>query len=513
MAETKMKTKATKSKTTTAKKELTPFEQEMVNAIKKVKEFKLSCEANIVAIIYKNYELLYAYENLKLEDFTNNIWKVYFSIAYDIIIKEKKQSLDEITVGLYLEKHDKLKAKYEEYGGFDTIEKAKEYVKEENMQGYVNELHKWNAVLQLLKAKFPVYDKLSEFADMNTEQIYDYYETHLNHIFINAEGDVKSYNIADGIDELIEELDQGLAVGLPYHNLPMITKETGGMLCGNITLIGALSNVGKSSFVRNAILQSIIGNKEKIVIMLNEDGLKKWQREYLVYIVNNILKEDIQKYVVRDGKYSPKVKELLYKAADIMKQQKKDKTITIIPFKRFSTSNAIKIIKKYCALGISHFCIDTFKNDAGKVPDNSWLVLAQNMVEIYDVVKPDTKNLHLTATFQLEKGKSARQRYYSQDNIGIAKNMIDPASTCIMIRNLFEDEYTGGKNELKVYRLEGKNSRTKIPVTLNRDKHYQIVFIVKNREGSANEYQVVIEHDLSRNTLKEIGICCVPVDF
>lgn len=507
-----MASSKTKGKTTT-KKELTPYETEILNAVKKVKEFKLSCEANICSIFYKNHELLYAYENLKLEDFTNNIWRVYFTIAHDIIIKEKKQSLDEITIGLYLEKHDKLKAKYDEYGGYDTIEKAKEYVKEENMSGYINELHKWNAVLKLLKAKFPVYDKLSKFADMNAEQIYDYYETHLNHIFVNVEGEVKSYNIADDIDNLIEELDKGLAVGLPYYNLPMITKETGGMLYGNITLIGGLSNVGKTTFTRNAIIPSIIENNEKIVIMLNEDGLKKWQREFLVWIANNIFKSDLQKYVVRDGKYSPEVKELLYKCADWLKKQKENKTITVIPFKRWSTSKAIKIMNKYSSLGVVNFLIDTYKNDAGKVLNDIWLTMMQGMVDMYDTVKPEAKNLHLTCTFQLEKGRTARQRFYTQDNIGLAKNIIDPTSTCIMIRNFFEDEYPDGKNELKVYRLDGKNKRTKIPVRLDRDKQYQIAFIVKNREGSANLYQIVLEHDMSRNILKEVGITHVPVDF
>jgi replicative DNA helicase len=252
---------------------------------------------------------------------------------------------------------------------------------------------------------------------------------------------------------------------------------------------------------------------EKIVIMLNEDGLKKWQREFLVWTANNILHEDIQKYVVRDGKYSDKIKDILHRSADWLRLQQDKKQITIIPFKRFSTAQAIKIIKKYASMGVSHFMIDTFKNDAGKVIDNSWMAMMQNMVELYDIVKPDVKNLHLTATFQLEKGKTARQRYYSQDNIGIAKNMIDPASTCIMIRNLFEDEFESGKNELKVYRLEGKSGKTKIPVKLDKNKHYQILFIVKNREGSAGVYQIVLEHDLSKNMLKEVGICSVPVDF
>ena len=104
-------------------------------------------------------------------------------------------------------------------------------------------------------------------------------------------------------------------------------------------------------------------------------------------------------------------------------------------------------------------------------------------------------------------------RYYTQNNIGLAKNIVDVASTCIMIRDVFEDEYTDEKRALKVYRLEGKNGKSKIPVKLDKNKRYQLVFVVKNREGSANQRQIVVEHDLSRNVMKEIGVCNVPIDF
>ena len=64
----------------------------------------------------------------------------------------------------------------------------------------------------------------------------------------------------------------------------------------------------------------------------------------------------------------------------------------------------------------------------------------------------------------------------------------------------------------QIKNVEGKDG-TKTPVKLDKDKHYQILFIIKNREGSANRYQVVIEHDMSRNIIKEVGITNVPVDF
>ena len=82
-----------------------------------------------------------------------------------------------------------------------------------------------------------------------------------------------------------------------------------------------------------------------------------------------------------------------------------------------------------------------------------------------------------------------------------------------MIRDLYDDEYPGEKRALDVFKLEGKNGKSKIPQHLDKEKRYQIIFIIKNREGSANTYQIVVEHDMSRNVMKEIGMTHVPIDF
>jgi len=490
---------------------MTPLEIERIETLKKINEYKEACEANIVSILYKQPDKLYD-SSLDLKDFSNNIWKVYFSIAHDIVVIEQKPVLDDVTVGLYLEKHLKLQKKYEEYGGYETILNACAYVKVDNLDGYIKELYKWNAVVSLANKNYPVKERLSDYCDMSIDDIYNEFEAFINHTFVNVDNDVKSYDISDGIYDLIERLDSGFAVGLPYNNMPILTKETGGQYLGSITLVGGLSNVGKSTFVRTSIVPSVIKDKERVVIMINEDGKDKWQRELLVFVCNNVLKFDIQKHVVRDGGYTKEVKDKLYEAAKWIEEQTKNRIITIIPFQKYLTSNAIKIIKKYASMGVKYFVLDTFKMDAGKVSDNSWLQMQQSMVDINDIIKPEAKNLHIMITFQLAKG-SVKQRYYTQDNIGMSKSIIDPASTCIMIRDVYEDEFKGGNRELHVYKLEGKNGKTKIPVELDKDKRYQILFIVKNREGSANQYQIVIEHDMSRNIMKEIGIVNVPVDF
>lgn len=492
------------------KKERTPFQQQCIDVLKSINEYRTGCEANACAILWKKPDLL-RQSSLILDDFLNNVWRCYFEILREIVIDEGKTAVDDVVVGLHLEKHPKLKAKYEEYGGYTTIKDAGEYVQEENLDAYINELHKWQACMELAKKGWIDKARLSDYVDMSAEDIYNELEVNINNIFLNTTTSFKSYDVAEGLDELIDELDEGFSVGLPYYNLPMLTRETGGQYLGAITLVGGLSNVGKTSLSRNMTFGSFVKNKEPCVIMLNEEGIKKWQRELLVWVANNVLKEDLQKHTVRDGKFSNEIKDILHRAADWIKEKTENHIWTIIPFQSYSTANAIKVIKKYSSMGVRYYLLDTFKLDAGKTDSDSWVAMQQHMVEIHDVIKPEANNLHIMITFQLNKG-SARQRYYTQDNIGLAKNIIDPASTCIMIRNMYDDEYPSGRNQIHVYEMVGKNGRSRKEVKLDPEKRYQILFIVKNREGSANQFQIVVEHDLSRNTLKEVGICNVQMD-
>lgn len=492
------------------KNKITPFQQELIDTAKLILEYKTDAESNIAAIFYKEPDELYN-TNLSVEEFGNNIWRVYFEIAYGIIIEGKKKSLDDITVGMYLDQHKKLKAKYEEYGGYDTIAEVMSYVKVENLYGYISDLRKWNAVAKLCKRGFPVKENLSDFADMSAEDIYNEYEAYLNDTFVNIDSDVKSYDICDGIDELIETLDQGSAKGLAYYDMPRLSEETGGQCLGSITLLGGISNAGKSTIARSTTIPSIIEKDEKVVIMINEDSFAKWQREMLVWICNNKLKYDIQKHTVRNGKYSDDVKAKLYEAAQWLRERTSNNTITIIPFIQYQTAKAIKEIKKYAALGVKYFILDTYKMDSGKVSPNAWLEMQQNMVDIKNTVKTEALNVHILITFQLEKGSSTI-RYYTQSNIGMAKNIVDVASTCIMVRDLFPDEYPGEKRALYVTDPI-KNSNAKKQITLDDKKNYQVFFIVKNQEGAANSYQIVAEHDKSRNIIKEVGIANILPDF
>ena len=490
---------------------LTAFEKELIESIKKVNEFKEACEANIVSILYKSPELLYE-NNLSLNEFTNNIWKVYFQIVYDIVVLEKKNVLDDITIGLYLEKHSKLKCKYDEYGGYDTISKATTYVKVENLDGYISELRKWNAVFLLGKSGFPINSRISDFCDMTAEEIYDEYEALLNHTFVNVDQDVKVFNACENLHELIDKLNEGKSVGMPFYNCPILNKEISGLnMNGNIYGLGASSGVGKSTTAINYIVPSILNYDEKVVFIINEEDETKIQRELLIWVANNVFKANIHKYILRDGKFSDEILQVLRKSADWLEQKKKNKNITIIPLEKYNVKKVIKIIKKYSkAFGVSLFVLDTLKESSDSRNVETWKSMERDMVDLYDIVKPTSCNVCLFVTYQLGKS-SIKQRYLTNNEIGQSKSIVDVMSVNLMMRKPFDDEYEGGNKELTCYKLEGKNS--KIPFKLKRDKYYMIMFIPKNRFGATDEFQIVSEYDFSLNIYHDIGICNVSQDW
>lgn len=491
-------------------KKITPFEQEQAEVIKKIFEYKLGAESNIVAILYKVPDEMYDI-NLTLDDFSDNVWKVYFQIAYDLVMVENKSVLDEVTVGIYLNKHSKLKEKYIEYGCYDTIVKASSYVKLENLYGYIGELKKWNAVISLCKRGFPVKDRLSDYVDMTEEEIYNEHEAWLNHVFANSEFEIKSYNVFDDMYEFIDELDAGTEQGLPFYNSDILTSVVGGFnLNGNIYGLGAASGCGKSTMAFNYIIPSAMEAGEKVVMIINEEDEKKMRKELLIWVANNHFKEELQKRTLRDGHFDEATKKLLIKCANWIEEQKEKHIFTVIPLERYSVNTVIKIIKKYSsAFGVRVFILDTLKESVDSPTDDIWRSMMRDMVKLYDVVKPSAKNVGLFVTYQL--GKNAlKMRYLTNNEIGQAKSIVDVMSVNLMMRRPLEDEYAGEKNELHAYRMDGKN---KLDVKIKKEDNPMITFVTKNRFGVTGGEQILSKCDLSRNVYEDWGYCVVRQDF
>lgn len=226
-------------------KQKTARTENELEAIELVKQFKEPAEANVVGSLYLNSEL-FIENKLTKDDFTFNHWRVYFIIASDLV-KDNK-SLTEDNVEFYLNQHPQLAEQYKNSKGFETIERLKGMVHESDFDGYVAEMGKWNAILKIASRGFPIKDKLSEFADLTAEKIYDTYTAYLNDAFMNIEQKVKSYNIFENIHDFNAKCDAGEEQGLPFcaydkEAAKILNQEVNGFnINGHIYALGGLSD-------------------------------------------------------------------------------------------------------------------------------------------------------------------------------------------------------------------------------------------------------------------------------
>ena len=484
-----------------------------LQVLEAIQSVKKPVENSIVGMLWKNPQLYNVYTNLSTYDFTSKEPKFFFKIGLELFA-EGKTVLDEMSVAIHLETKDKgLKTVYDDIGGYGYIEEMQEYVTEANIDSYIKKLQKYNLVIKLMTQN-PLgqlfEEKGKDIEKYSVEEISKYYEAKVNEMFMNVNSEVKTYDMLDGLDDIVREADEGLNIGMPILS-PTLNDMIGGAIRGQVLQIGGTSGAGKTTFTTCALVASCVQHQERIVVMINEEDEKKWKRDMLTWVVNNIYGGGFNKKRWRDGNFSQAEHDLLKEGINWMKSKMHSGQIILIPLPEYTCDIALNVIRRYASAGIDKFILDTFK--AGYDADNDavWLSMMQDMRRLYDLVKPSQKNVFLWTTFQLNKA-SVKQRYLTQDNIGMAKNIIDVASVSLLTRRVYDDELQGGINELKVFKIP-EGTSTEVPVILDPRKMYVVIFVEKNRNGESQTVQVVAEVDLGMNLYKEVGLTYVPRDF
>lgn len=524
---TKSKEKYYKSSKESPKKLANKADSEE-EAIELVRKFKEPAEANVVLCLYQNADLFLDCK-LTEKDFTYNSWRVYYVIARDLY--EARKSLTEDNINFYLDQHPQLHEKYVYYGGYNTIEKVKKAIKVEDFEGYINEICKWNAILKIAKVGFPIKDKLSDYADMKAEEIYDELTLLLNDAFMTVDDKVQSYNAFANLHELNAKLDAGKEHGLElgdYENnkFNLLNSIINGFnINGNIYGLGACTGVGKSWLSVQYLFPLALTHKQRVVFIINEEDHEKIQRELETWVINNIFLTEwldknksansTEKYFNKkkflNGHFSESDKELLNKAADFLEEMKESRLITVIPLERYTCKAVIRIIKKYNKMGVRIFCLDTLKESFDSRDADTWKSIERDLVDLYNTVKPAALNVGLFVTYQLGK-QAVKLRYLTNTEVGQAKNIMDVISVNLMVRKPFLDEYVNQRRALKI--TKSLDAGTVVDgQTLQEQQNYLITFITKNRQGENDPYQIVHWIDQGTNRMKEFGRTFVMQDF
>ena len=113
-------------------------------------------EGLYVLSIYKDTELYYEYK-LKPEMLVSKGWKVFYSIAQDLIDNGGVHKLDAVTVGTYVSgQTEKFQDLYNSFGGYQEIADGMDMVEESNIETYYNNIQKYQVLRILYKKGFPI---------------------------------------------------------------------------------------------------------------------------------------------------------------------------------------------------------------------------------------------------------------------------------------------------------------------------------------------------------------------
>lgn len=515
-------------------------------------------ESRLISCMWKNPEL-FLETDLTKDDFSHNEWRTVFVIGKDLVKKDGAKVLqDAQAVDSYLSKHKKLAEVWNSIdgdGSFLRVTEVTSHMNAENYEVYLTNFKKLKIILKLVEEKILIIDEktLSNLMDLTIDELYDNYEKKINEIFSTSITEEKVYDIYTGIEDNIERWNEGEAMGMLMDGLEQFSQSIGGIPMGGVSLVGGISNSGKSSLVRNTVFPIAVPSQEqwdeynefleeekrkqedfekqgieyeiekpdfanKTVIFMNEEGIDKWQRELLVWVVNNkllkgennpkVYKGTLVQGNFKNKKFSEKkddnYNKWLLEGVKWMRQYIPPQHIIFAPLKKFSTKNTIKKIKKYASMGYENFIIDTFKidnTDDAKIDNNTRLQLVQNMTHLYNVAKPDGgKNVRIICTVQLSKAYTL-QRYLSQECLAESKNIIDVCALGVFIRKVWQDELAGGTKEL---RYKKYNDNTNTEYTLSPNFNYILLFPVKTREGTCDQ-QCVAQVNWATNEIKELG--------
>jgi replicative DNA helicase len=351
---------------------------------------------------------------------------------------------------------------------------------------------------------------VSKLCQMTLKQLQLYVQHKQKEAFahINA-GDVIEHDLVDGLDETIEELNSGESMGSPLHDAPRLNRKIKGWKDGSLYYLVLSSGVGKSSLAMEKFVLSLFENKEKAILAINEESVKKWRTLLLATITSKINKKPVNREKMYEGNFKQDVLDKLNAAKDWAREHGQG-LIKTLELKKYRMEDILSRVELYRPKGYNKLIIDTFKPDRSQKDLARWESFSNSAQELHDLIKEDNYNVGTLATVQLKLGKETR--FLDLESTGKSMEINEVAAVVMMGRLLFSDEYPGEKFALKPYNYkkdELVGEWYTEEYSLNPNKTYLVLFLAKNRFGSEDE-QIIYEVNYDINQFKEVAFVRVP---
>lgn len=465
-------------------------------------------ECNLIFALYKDTSLYNDYK-IKLDEEDGDIRTVDGMFYYSLGLQMYKlgfQNFDNTSIYTFIQDNPVLKDGFESRGGYKTIEEIKSIINVENIEAYYDELVKNNMLLRLYEKGFDVIKDLDKFKKMTSEEVYDWFEYHLNNISINSGNNIKIETLEID-DDFIKECNSGESKGIDYGKVCHILNYlTLGLPLGDLYLLGGHSGIGKSSFVFGNIILPVADNGVKCCIISNEQKSKDFKTMLLSTVLVKELKYyDLTRKKIKLGNFTPEQLEMINKAKEIIKQ--KYGSIKFAKLFDYNMAKVKKIIKKLAKQGYQLFLYDTFKSES--LVDGDWKQIVEDSKQLFQIASKE--NVCIIPTYQLAL-HTLNKRYLDASCLSNAKQIKEVCSEMVYLRPIWEDEHSGEKYDIKPFNWKkdssGKYTKIKELFSIDKDKKYLIAFLDKSRADETGQ-TILYEFNGRYNVWREKGLCTV----
>lgn len=464
-------------------------------------------------------------ETIAQDEFIHGVWGFFYELGgrmYD----DGVQKFDDITVHTKVKEYG-IEDAFAEYGKMTTIDDAVSIVAEhvDNIEYYYETIKKNYVIRQLIElfgAKVVIPKGKYDFNKMNREQLTKFWTDKLNKISMDNVSNYEAENLYIDADDFIKKLEEDSSEMLPFYNSSLMNSITQGIPRGNVLMFGGFGNTGKSSIVAEKFVMSCIENRERMIVVLNEEDAQSFRQKIVLSILFHEFHTGIDRRRMVNGKLEEKDKIKIRKAFNRMRElmDGEEAQIKVIFMEKYVMSDLEKIIRFWANRGYHNLLIDTHKVSDDSKHDKRWETFVEDMKTIYRLTRENAGGCNLRTWVNFQLADSAlRNRFLTFDAIGEGKASKNETAIVMMFRPIWSDEYGGEKRELKCYRLK-KNPKGKYDkefFTLDdKNKAYYLLFTPKNRTGANTDNGqpvLVIEPNFNFNNFKEIGWTFVAKDF
>lgn len=413
-------------------------------------------------------------------------------------------SLDEVTILSNLSQD--VIDKYEDIGGWDSIQHQIDIINTQNFDTYIDILYRENILMHMYSDGFNLLKEidvngkkiipLKLFRKMTAEEVTDWYDARISSYGTGYSSKVLEEEEIDFDDEFIESCQEGEENGVPFdiagydingeeiNCFPFLSRQIMGLLEGTFTMMGGFSSVGKSSWWVT-VLMSLLHYDRKILIISNEESVKKFKVKFMIWLLgkrNRYFK--LTKKKMTSGDINTESRDQLTQVQKFWRENYKGKV------KFISINDAdMRVVKKKIRENVLRYGYDCVLYDTFKIQESDFEGTRQDLSLVRDSRELDKiakkYNIIMLASVQLAERLKGKL-FLDSSVLSNSKQIKEILENLFLMRTVYDEELDEkSRFYCRPFRLKKVNNKwIEEEYAPDRNAVYRALFVEKTRNGN-----------------------------